>query len=64
MYKYMIYGKYKNKRFKPYDSEEQRLVTNLLYASMYHDYDLMKLKVFVSGMNEDNKDYKFEIRSI
>lgn len=65
MLKYMIYGKHdSHKRYRPYDDQDNELVTNLIYASLFHDYDVLRLRIKVSHMNVDNADYKFQIREI
>jgi hypothetical protein len=62
---YMIYGKHRNdKRFKPLDYSEGIFVTNRIYASMFREYELPRVKKAVDFMNKNNKDYMFEVRTI
>lgn len=60
---YMVYGKRKTeKRFKPFDMNNNRFVINLIHATVFDDSQLEELKKEVEYMNTHNPDYIFEIR--
>lgn len=60
---YRIYGKQKTeKRFKALDLKNGVFVNNLMYASFFYDNELEQLKKVVQNLNEQNKDFIFEIR--
>ena len=60
---YRIYGKLKTeKRFKALDLKNGVFVNNLMYASFFYEYELERLKKVVQDLNEQNIDFKFEIR--
>lgn len=60
---YRIYGKKKtDKRFKPYDSTNGKLTTNLIHATLYTDDQLPGLKEEVSHMNTLNPGHTFKIK--
>ena len=60
---YIVYGKRKDeKRFKPFDMNGNRFVTNLIHATVFPPEQLGKLQKEVNYMNQHNPDYIFEIR--
>jgi len=60
---YIVYGKRKDeKRFKPFDMNGNRFVTNLIHATVFPPEQLPKLREEVDYMNKYNPDYVFEIR--
>lgn len=60
---YRIYGKQKTeKRFKALDLKNGVFVNNLMYASFFYDNELHLLKKVVQDLNEQNKEFIFEIR--
>lgn len=60
---YIVYGKHKNeKRFRPFDMNGNRFVTNLIHATVFESEQLPRLKKEVAYMNKYNPDYVFEIR--
>lgn len=60
---YRIYGKQKNeKRFKALDLKNGVFVNNLMYASFFHGNELDQLRKVVRDLNEQNKEFTFEIR--
>lgn len=60
---YRIYGKQKTeKRFKALDLKNGVFVNNLMYASFFYDNELYQLKKVVQDLNEQNKEFIFEIR--
>jgi hypothetical protein len=60
---YVVYGKLKTeKRFKPFDMNNNRFVVNLIHATVFDESQLEALKREVEYMNEHNPDYIFEIR--
>ncbi len=60
---YIVYGKRKDeKRFKPFDMNGNRFVTNLIHATIFPSEQLPKLREEVDFMNTHNPDYIFEIR--
>lgn len=60
---YRIYGKQKTeKRFKALDLKNGVFVNNLMYASFFYDNELYQLKKVVQNLNEQNREFIFEIR--
>lgn len=60
---YRIYGKQKTeKRFKALDLKNGVLVNNLMYASFFYENELEQLKKVVQDLNEQNREFTFEIR--
>ena len=60
---YRIYGKQKNeKRFKALDLKNGVFVNNLMYASFFYENELEQLKKVVQDLNEQNREFTFEIR--
>ena len=60
---YRIYGKLKKeKRFKALDLKNGVFVNNLMYASFFYENELEQLKKVVQDLNEQNKEFTFEIR--
>ena len=60
---YIVYGKRKDeRRFRPFDMNGNRFVTNLIHATIFTNEQLPKLREEVEFMNEHNPDYIFEIR--
>ena len=60
---YRIYGKQKTeKRFKALDLKNGVFVNNLMYASFFYENELEQLKKVVQDLNEQNKEFIFEIR--
>jgi len=60
---YRIYGKYESmKRFSPLDLTEGQFVTNLIYASVWADLDIVTKKC--KELNDMNKTMTFEVRKV
>ena len=60
---YRIYGKQKTeKRFKALDLKNGVFVNNLMYASFFYENELEQLKKVVQDLNEQNREFIFEIR--
>lgn len=60
---YRIYGKQKTeKRFKALDLKNGVFVNNLMYASFFYENELEQLKKVVQDLNEQNREFTFEIR--
>lgn len=60
---YRIYGKKKTeKRFKALDLKNGVFVNNLMYASFFYENELEQLKKVVQDLNEQNREFTFEIR--
>ena len=60
---YRIYGKQKNeKRLKALDLKNGVFVSNLIYASFFYENELEQLKKVVQDLNEQNREFTFEIR--
>lgn len=60
---YRIYGKQKNeKRFKALDLKNGVFVNNLMYASFFYEHELEQLKKVIQDLNEQNREFTFEIR--
>ena len=60
---YRIYGRQKNeKRFKALDLKNGVFVNNLMYASFFYENELEQLKKVVQDLNEQNREFTFEIR--
>lgn len=60
---YRIYGKQKTeKRFKALDLKNGVFVNNLIYASFFYEHELKQLKKVVQDLNEQNREFTFEIR--
>ena len=60
---YRIYGKQKTeKRFKALDLKNGVFVNNLMYASFFYENELEQLKKVVKDLNEQNREFTFEIR--
>jgi len=60
-----IYGRRKtDSRFKPFDSTNGALVNNRVYMTLYSVEQREELEDYVTYMNENNKDYEFEIREV
>lgn len=60
---YRIYGKAKTeKRFKALDLKNGVFVNNLMYASFFYENELEQLKKVVQNLNEQNREFTFEIR--
>jgi len=60
---YIVYGKRKDeRRFRPFDMNGNRFVTNLIHATVFESEQLPKLREEVDYMNKYNPEYIFEIR--
>lgn len=60
---YRVYGKLKtDKRFKPFDMNNNQFEINLIKVSYFYDNQIIELRNEVSEMNRLNQDYIFEIR--
>jgi hypothetical protein len=62
---FRIYGKEKNqKTFKAFDYQNGAFVNNLIYATLIKEDELEKAKKAIQFMNDNNKEYIFELRSV
>ena len=60
---YRIYGKDADmKQFKPLDLQEGRFVTNLIYASVWTDKEIVDAKC--EELIKMNEGVKFEVRKV
>jgi hypothetical protein len=60
---YRIYGKDEDmKRFSPLDLTDGQFVTNLIYASVWTDLDIVTNKC--KELNEMNDTMTFEVRKV
>lgn len=59
---YLVYGSYKEGKFKAMDINAGVQVNNLIYATMFYPESLDKLKVELEKIEKDNPDWKFEVR--
>jgi hypothetical protein len=60
---YRVYGKPKGqKRFKAFDTNENRLVDNLIYAPYFYEDQYEDLKNWVDRQNSKQNEIELEIR--
>lgn len=58
----VVYGKYKNERFKALNLETGETVNKLKQATSFDNAQLEELEEAIKELREKNKDWKFEIR--
>ena len=62
---YRIYGKHESmKQYQAFDMENFQPVGNLIYATVITENELPKAKNVIDFLNENNTDWKFEIRKV